>query len=199
MPGQVPEIIPLSTAAQMATRSPKTVRRWIREGKLQDKRAQGDRYSPVIVSAHELRGYLSTLSQGGNGHGHPRAAQPSVPGNGGGPTDIHFEEALKDQLVTKQDMIDGLKEDKARLLSQVSQLQTELSDVRMQLTDCQQARAAVERELVNATQGRVEFREAIADLRRQVSQGHRERSELERQMRGGVRGLLRGAVKRLRR
>lgn len=88
---------------------------------------------------------------------------------------------------TYKHMVEALEQDKDRLLSQVSQLQTEIVDVRQQLVDCQQARTAVERELIDATQNRDEFRQ------------YRERAELEHQLRGGVRGLLRGAVNRFRR
>ena len=195
----LPKQVPLSTATTIAGRSTSTLRRWIRKGVLRDLRPpEADRSAPVMVSTQELRNHLVTLKRNGN---HPRSPAPVQTSS---QTPMHQPvqpptTTTDGQVVALERLVNELSEDKARLLSQVSQLQNDLSDVRQQLGDCQQARSAVERELVNATRDRDEFHQAINDLRHQVERGHAERADLERQMQGGVRGLLRGAVKRFRR
>ena len=178
-------LMPLSQAAKWAGKSPRTLKRWVDRGIIDGKRKGKYKTAPILVSKLKLRSYLATLDR-------PSLSHVEAPAD-------DIAEVRADRADPMREFVEELKDDKARLLSQVSLLQTELADVRQQLTDCQQARSAVERELINATQDRAEFRQAIADLRRQVEQGHRERSDLERQMRGGVRGLLRGAVQRFRR
>ena len=64
-PDKLPETIPLKTAAQISGRSVTTIRRWIREGKLDDKRPAGSsRCSPIKVDTVQLRAFLATLEVG---------------------------------------------------------------------------------------------------------------------------------------
>jgi septal ring factor EnvC (AmiA/AmiB activator) len=153
LPTQLPSTIPLSTAAKIAERSPKTIRRWVHRGELTDKRADGDTQSPLLIDTHELLAKLSTQT--------PRVDSPvqlQVP------PDVHQVDTTTQLIANLGRQVEGLELDKARLLSEVKRLRDELGNLRTQLDESRSARAVIERELS-----------------------------------GGVRGLLRGAVRRLRR
>ena len=59
--------INLNEAAQISGKSKHTIRRWVREGILEDQRAQGDKFSPLLVDEANLRSYLGTLPEKSSG------------------------------------------------------------------------------------------------------------------------------------
>jgi len=71
------DIIDLKEAARLAGKAPRTIRRWIQKGLLEDLRATGDTLSPMVVSETAVRAYLSTLSIPGRG-GAARGGPPPV-------------------------------------------------------------------------------------------------------------------------
>jgi len=54
--------ISLKEASTISGRSERTLRRWLKEGHIQDLRAQGDTASPIQVSESKLKEYLATLT-----------------------------------------------------------------------------------------------------------------------------------------
>jgi len=160
----LPEIITLQEATQVSGKSVRQLRRYVKDGKLQNHQANPTQNSQILLSLTELRAYLSTLPQSRQNGGKGKVRQKRVDVN------VHVEElsnlraqvgALGAQLAMQEelnrefkDRIKELKDDKRTLLAQVE-------DLRRRLDDSQDARAA-----------------------------------LEREMNGGVRGLLKGAIKK---
>ena len=144
-----PDKLTLKQAAVLSGKSARTLRRWLQAGVLSDRRAPGDRTSPVVVDTAELRAHLATLSA-------PLAGQVSTrdnPGDAAGgdtapltrppvttPGDTPVVQALQGQVATLREQVTDLRAERDRLLNERAQR------VR-QLQDMAEAKAALEREL----------------------------------------------------
>jgi len=121
------EIIPLSVAAEIAGRSVQTLKRWIREGRLTDRRRPGDRKSRIVVSRRDLESCLTQL---------PRAKKRR-----------DALEVLQDRFNVLERVIDDLRSDKERLLEEKQRLAAALEV-------SNQERQRLTRELWKQTDGR---------------------------------------------
>ena len=121
-----PDKLNLKQAATLSGKSERTLRRWLRSGVLRDRRAPGDRTSPVVVSTAELRAHLATLSAPVSGQvsGRVHPGQAAAPDAAlltcqpvSTPGDHPVVMALQGQVSTLREQVTDLRAERDRLLA----------------------------------------------------------------------------------
>ena len=176
----LPSTIPLKTAAQISGRSIKTIRRWIKEGKVEDKRPSGSgRCTPIKVDTVQLRAYLSTMEVNQKPtarktiHKTPRSV-PTVKPNG-------EVIALREQIEMMDRYNNEVKVERDRLLVKLESQETKLEALR-------KLRLSFE-----------EFRTTATIKIEKLKNENRTLKEERTRAKYGVRGLLKGAIRKLKR
>jgi hypothetical protein len=141
----LPDVIPLDVAAKVAGRSPKTVRSWVHQGFLDDKRTPGDTRGRLLVSTRQLLAHLAGTTPA------PPTATPALPL-------VEYPRVPEADdhnalVATLERENEELRTDKRRLFADVDALRHELEDTRRQLEDLRRSKAAVEKELNGGVRG----------------------------------------------
>lgn len=127
------KLIPLKEAAAIAERSASTVKRWIKDGRLKDHRAPGDKRSPILVDRSQLLAACRTQT--------PRAVNSEQPWTAA--PDPSMNSALVDQYEAR---IKDFQDHNSYLRQRVETLERDNLDLR-------NANSALDREIRTAGRG----------------------------------------------
>ena len=142
------ELVSLTEAAQIAGKSPRTIRRWISRGILPAVRSGHSRTSPVRVPKTQLRAYLATSvrTDDQNVIGQvSKAVTPSVPNS--------EDDVLRELLEEVKGERDRLWAQVERLEASRRDLEDDKRDLRRSLEDSRERITALERELNSGVKG----------------------------------------------
>lgn len=116
-----PLVIGIKEATRLSGKSERTIRRWIREGRLNDLRKPDDRRSPVKINRLELRRILTDMTA--------PIDRPSisVSASGGG-VDSAAVKAMQAHLATLEGTVNDLRAERDRLRGDVSDLRRDLAE-----------------------------------------------------------------------
>lgn len=136
------ELVTLKDAAAMSERSARTIRRWVKQGVLSDRRPSGaPTTAPLLLDAGELRTHLVTMSTApatASGAPHERVS--------GAPSATEGQDIPESERAVLQRLVDTLESERDHLRRQVEQLRQDRDRLERQIADEREARLAVERE-----------------------------------------------------
>ncbi|MBU0609493.1 MAG: hypothetical protein KKI08_16520 [Armatimonadetes bacterium] len=139
------DLVTLKDAAAMSERSARTIRRWVKQGVLSDRRPSGaPPTAPLLLDAGELRTHLATMSTApGNVS---EASQDRVNGAPSATSSTTGPDMPESERAVLQRLVDTLESERDHLRSQVEQLRQDRARLEHALADEREARLAVERE-----------------------------------------------------
>ena len=140
------KLISIGQAAKISGRTPKTVRRWITSGMLEDKRKKKDRGSPILINEQELK--LLLLE-----------SVPQEPEGQRKDTESPLIGALNGQIRDLREQVSHLKE-------LLAQSQREREAMQETVEEARRVREALERELIGRQGIRGLIKEGLRIIRR---------------------------------
>jgi len=181
MPAETfPEVIGMADAARVSGRTARTIRRWIAEGHLTDRRADGDKTSALRLRTSELRAFLATLpppppgaggtcppSPGGRDEAASSVSAPAPPS-----ADLAVRVAaleaeraeLRERLADARELVADLRRTRDLQAERISRIEAERVELLAELREARGAVEAVQRASADLAVDLVSARATVAAL-----------------------------------